>query len=977
MGGSLTAARRAERREKMKAQVARGAEARQREQAEAGAFALRVALAHREWAEGSVAQALLRLEEADPRRRGWEWRFVKRLCHTELLTIPGAPHQISSVAFSPDGKTLASGGSDRIVKVHDTATGKQLLAYKGHGKGVSGVAFSPDGKHVASAGGFDGTVQVWEAATGRRVLRIATGRKWLGRVAFSPDGRKLAVADHDAGLTTWDARTGKKLLDLRAGVTQMDTALAFSPDGKTLASANAGVTLWDAQTGKKLLSFPPDAGFGGSAVAFSPDGRRLLGDTGTTLRVWEVPSGKEVAIVPRLDSGGPLSLAVSPDGRWAALVHLGKHSIRVWDLAQGAEVLTLRGHTHLVQDVAFSPEGARLASASADGSVKVWDLTTHPVTTTTGPNAATVDQVAWAPDGKTLAITCVDDLRGGGYSVRVLDADTGYTLRRLSGHTNMLWAVAYSPDGRRLVSASTDGTARVWDARTGRPLLVFRGHPPRPEKPGHITFSIDGSGVNAVAFNPDGKRVASGAWDGTVLLWDPGTGKVERTLKGHKGGVRQVAFSPDGRRLASAGVDGRVVVWDPAGGRQVHTLGSHKGGAWSVAFDHRGRLLASGGRWDGAIRIWEVEGGKQVRALKAHPMLVSSLAFTPDGKRLVSARGVAGNVGAGVTQGPTSAIKVWDLAGGQEMLSLTGHRAIVMSVAFSADGRLASGGWDGVRIWKATAITPETFGRRRRALEQRLPAWHVQQASLAREYQQWYAAVFHLDRLVEWAPRALALRSLRLDALAELGRWDRVNKEYEDALAMGVDNPQLRFCHALARLAGGDKEGYRRAAARALERSRGANRASVNTAVWTCVLADGAVKDYKRLVELAEKNVRGLPKADRDRHAYLNTLGAALYRAGRPGDAVKRLREAIEAHGKGGTAGDWVFLAMASHRLGKAEEARGWLQKTAKELDRPPNPLAGILRGVARQSWINRVEMQLLRAEAEALLRAAPPKPDE
>jgi tetratricopeptide (TPR) repeat protein len=246
-------------------------------------------------------------------------------------------------------------------------------------------------------------------------------------------------------------------------------------------------------------------------------------------------------------------------------------------------------------------------------------------------------------------------------------------------------------------------------------------------------------------------------------------------------------------------------------------------------------------------------------------------------------------------------------------------------------------------------------------------SWHTHQAATASAEQEWFAAAFHLDRLIEQAPRNIPLRGQRIDVCAEMGQWDRVWSDYEDALKMGVDNPDLRFCRALVRLASGNRAGYRRLAAAALRRwGGGTSREQVNGAVWAPVLADGVVNDVKGWVARAEKNLEGLPPGHKKRYDYTNTLGAVLYRAGRYADAVKRLEEAIKVHGKGGTAGDWVFLALAHHRLGHAEEARRWLDKVVREQDRPPGPLK---KSQPRQSWITRTQERLLRLEAEGLLR--------
>jgi WD40 repeat protein/tRNA A-37 threonylcarbamoyl transferase component Bud32/tetratricopeptide (TPR) repeat protein len=967
-------ARRAEAQERRKAQTARRAEAGERKKAQRNAYALGVALVERELRSGHVAQAEQLLEACPVEFRGWEWQFLKRLCHTELLTIRGHTSQVNAVAFSPDGKQLVSGSDDRTARVWDAATGQQLFCFKGHRKGVNTVAFHPNGKHVASAG-IGGKVRVWEARTGKELLAIKASSRFINSLAFSPDGKRIASASTEGIVNVWEARDGAKVFAFRVGVTQMGSCVAFSPDGSRLAEACSGVTVWDSRTGKKTLTIPADTLLGGDRLAFSPDGRRLVADTGLTVRIWDVVADKEVAIIPKEATVGSANVAYSPDGGRVALTNPNTSTIRLWDPQTGRELFTLRGHTHRVSQVAFSPEGARLASASVDGTVKLWDMTTHPETVTFDYSAAYVDSAAFSPDGKRLAVTTMGLAQARGvYEVMVVDAATGYQTLSLRGHTKPLWSVAFSPDGKRIASSGDDNTVRVWNALTGRQLLTFRGHRNRPpDKPNTIVLSVDGSGVNSVAFSPDGNWLASGAWDRTVKVWDPATGKVRFTLEGHKGGVGRVAFSPDGKYLASASTDGTAVVWDAATGRAVHTLKGHKTRPWSLAFSPDSRFLATGGHLrDGAIKIWEVTTGQLLRSFPGHEGLVSSLAFSPDGKRLVSAGGLG-------TGGPIPSLKIWDPATGQEVFTLRGHRMMVLCVAFSRDGRrLVSAGIDGFKIWIAEEVTPQTFSARRRALAQRIPTWHFREAAFANGNQEWFAAAFHLNRLIDALPTNPNLRVYRADVNAELGRWDAVAADYEQLLKLGIKSPTVRYRLALARLAAGDQAGYR-SACKALLAQLGGGKSpdQVNTVVWACVLAPGAVEDPKRLAELAEKNLTGLPKGDSNRYPYTNTLGAALYRAGRYEAAVKRLREAIQIHGKGGTAGDWVFLAMAHHRLGHGEMARKWLDRAVGEIDRLTAPLPRSALTATRRSWADRIELQILRRQAEKLIRKQPVAPEK
>jgi WD40 repeat protein len=274
--------------------------------------------------------------------------------------------------------------------------------------------------------------------------------------------------------------------------------------------------------------------------------------------------------------------------------------------------------------------------------------------------------VAFSPDGKRLVSGSWDK------TVKLWDTATGTELLTLKGHSRGVCSVAFSPDGKRLASGSDNGFIKLWDAAGGKELLTLKGHSGR---------------VHSVAFSPDGKRLASGGWDKTIKLWDTTTGTELLTLKGHSKGVRPIAFSPDGKRLASGSWDKTIKLWDTTTGKELLTLKGHSQWVNSFAFSPDGKRLASG-RDDKTVRLWDTITGKEVLTLKGHSELALSVAFSPDGKRLASG---------------SKTIKFWDTAGGKELVTLKGHSSAVNSVAFSPDGkRLASGSNDKtVKIWDA------------------------------------------------------------------------------------------------------------------------------------------------------------------------------------------------------------------------------------------------------------------------------------
>ncbi len=619
------------------------------------------------------------------------------------LTLRGHTFALRGIAFSPDGRRLATSSTDQTAKVWDVTTGKELLTLSGHTAEVFGIAFSPDGTRVATASA-DQTAKVWDvstalnpstgsgqstgAETGKELLTLRGHTDQLQKVAYSPDGRLLVTAAGHVGSTpsldhtakVWDAATGKLLLTLddHSGSIR---GIAFSPDGTRVATASdEGIArVWDVSTGEVLLTLTghTDAVY---AAVFSPDGKRLAtGGRDQTTKVWDASSGQLLLTLFGLGSQ-VWAVAFNQDGT-RLYTASADGTTKVWNVStalntganMGQLLLTLAGHTGAIRDLALSPDGTRVATASFDRIAKVWDVTPAGGREwlTLAGHTGQIFGVVFSPDGTRIATSSADK------TVKVWDAATGKELLTFAGHSNELRSVAFSPDGRHVATTSWDQTAKVWDVATGQVLLTLSTQ---------ASPYIFGLGV---AFSPDGGRIAAVSANNTAKIWDAMTGKELLTLSGHTSLVLRLSFSPDGKRIATAAEepDRTAKVWDAATGKELVTLKGHTSGVYYVAFSPDGKRLATVSG-DGTAKVWDAISGQVLLTLSGHTAQVNGVAFSPDGTRLAT----ASNDGT---------VKVWDVAPGvskrEQPLTLYGLIGDLRSVAFSPDGRrLVTGGGGGI-----------------------------------------------------------------------------------------------------------------------------------------------------------------------------------------------------------------------------------------------------------------------------------------
>ena len=923
-------------------------------------YAMGIGRAQENLSMGRVPTVDLRLDRLRPRQpgdadyRNFEWYWLARQCHLEIRTLTGNGEPVRGVAFSPDGRHVASvgglisEGSPGRIQLWDSSTGETIRAWDGHAECVNCLAFSPDSARLVTAGSLPnrtGDVKLWDAATGAERGRLSGHADPVWGLAFSPDGHRLAGAcgGYEKGgmplrgeVIIWDLAGGKPIR--LTGHETVVRTVAWSPDGRYLASADLGglVRIWDAADLRPIAPIHAHLAQVAS-IAFSRDSRLLAtGSLDRSIHLWETRlwgtpgTAQQYPLFSLLHSSPVHGLAFDPDNRRLAAGYEDR-TLRIWDLASQRESLALGGHGDEVLDVAFSRDGWRVASGGKDGSVKIWDAITDRRTIPLHDHRIRVDSVEailFSPDGYRLASTGRDG------TIRLWDATTYLVTRTLRGHADAINAIAFRADGRWLCSAGVDRTARIWDTETGESIRTLDGFP---------------SSVRSVVFAPDGRWLACAGGDGktggTVLVWELRRDGVissqpARVYRDAAATINKITISRDGRWLAAGCRDGRIRFWNLVDG-SGRTLRGHRSEVYDLVFSPDGQSLASGGE-DEIVRLWSVVAGEEKTAFPGHSGAVQSVAFSPDGRRLVTA-------------GYDHTVKFWDIRTSEEILSVPVAWAAVR-LAFHRDGtRLAVGGAieqgsdHTMAIWDSREQTPELRDREEARSRVAFLFARPMSGGQVRE------ALGH-DTSINAAVREQAL------ALVDAYGRDLARREAEDLISQYTTDGLLRAemlesFRTDPRLS----EPVRREALAlgetVVESPNYLDRAS--RAVVRRSDAGPSANERARLQ--AETASRLMPF----RTGYQTTLGIAQYRVGKYREALDTLTRADELHraaGGGPDPADLAFLAMAQYRLGRMDDARATLGRLRDLLKQPA-------RGDREEAIAFRREAERLIAGEEAASR--------
>jgi WD40 repeat protein len=585
---------------------------------------------------------------------------------TGRKTRIAAPTTVWASAIDPTGDRVATGHEDGSVFVWNARTGAQESRLPVSGSEIFAVAFAPDGERIVAADA-DGRLHAWDVSAEAEIGTSKPINELVATIDFDSKGTRIVAASTGLGgnVFIWDAST---LLQLSV-LTHDDrvNSAELSPDGSLVVTASEDGTarLWDAATGSVVRTLV-DEPRGIAWATFSANGRLVATAQEKTVRVWNARTGERVSemrghndwvFFVQFRRDGNLAVSASSDG-----------TARVWETRTGLPLLELRGHTGAVYAARFSADGALVVTTSSDGTARVWDVSTG---RELRAHRDWVMSAAFSPDGEDLLTVGTDG------DLYLWEGRTGKRVDEIIGaHDEGMTSVQYSPDGSKFVTSSQDETAKVRDSTTGEIISTLEYYlGDDDESHGHFGT------VNSAAFSPDGKLVVTASEDWTARIWDASAGKEVQLLtrdpeadlpQSHNGQVLDAAFSPDGETIVTVGADNLAHVWDAGTGGHRRTFRGHSDALISVDFHPTNKRLVVTASRDFTARVWNVETGAQV-ALLSHPGSVATASFSPDGAWIV-------------TGGPQGVTRVWDWRAQKLLGEMKMHADFINSAIFSPDG---------------------------------------------------------------------------------------------------------------------------------------------------------------------------------------------------------------------------------------------------------------------------------------------------
>lgn len=583
-----------------------------------------------------------------------------------IRTFSGHTNFVNTCAFSPDGKKIVSGGSDRTVKVWETETGFENITLSEHSDKVNACRFSPDGRLIASAS-EDNTIILWDAESYEKLFVLKGGhRGGVKSCAFSTDGNYLISGGSDwhgtIAIIIWDIKTASRIRALKVPSKSMSSC-TFTPDGKHIVIDGRTVILWEPEISRATTL----GNQGGCDVAFSPDGGRMVIANTSELFVWDVERDEKFGEM-EIHAGYDIltmvhTCAYSPDGRQIASGM--NEEVKLWDAETCHELSILKGHSDIVEDCEYSPDGRYVVSASRDKTLKLWDSDPAQDNVDFQQHDGNINSCDFSPDGSKFLSAGASNANSD-----VLVLWDVASRRSITTYKDFMWAgkCVFSPDGKRMASASKNAFM-IRDVVSKKEIIRFEGW---------IDY------VNDCTFSPDGKSIVSAGGildEGELILWETKYGRKKQVFKGHEAEVDACDFSPDGRTIVSGGGDKMLKFWDVHTGEEILSLSGHGGSINACAYHPDGQTVVSAGGSEsphpeqafGELILWDINKRKGHSLRPGHKNIIRACDISPDGRRIISGS-------------DDETLKLWDTHTKEEIYTFKGFTGEIRTCKFSPDG---------------------------------------------------------------------------------------------------------------------------------------------------------------------------------------------------------------------------------------------------------------------------------------------------
>lgn len=861
---------------------------------------------------------------------------------------------VVQASFSRDSRLIVTASTDATARIWDAASGAHRFTLK-HDNAVNSACFSPDGRWVLTASD-DNTARLWEVSTGKQFDPAMRHAGPVRTAVFSPDGNAIITASDDRTARIWSRETRTPLLKEPLSHRDKVTSACFCPtspaDARVVVTTSDDQTarLWNAQTGELLhtLIHQDRVNWG----AFSSDGKNLVTcSDDNSAKVWNVDTG--TVLLPALYHFSDVRYAeFSPDGSWV-LTCSDDNTARIWDMSTGKPATTFFVHNGTVNYASFGPQGFRIITASDDNTSRLWDLATaslmaskqrqrNPTATsdfgTMPASAQNADQLFLylnrdflSPDHKLLLVLKENE-------VRIKDLATNRFLDTTLRHKQTVNSARFSEDGRRIVTASDDRTACIWNATTGAKLLMIAHHKHR---------------LNDACFSPDrdGKWIATASDDQTAMIWDSNDGvPINKVPLRHASPVSHVAFDKPGQRVITAGFDNTARIWNPIEGEMLIQPMRHDGSVQDANFSPDGTRVATSS-FDQTARVWNASTGEPLTPPLRHFRNVKRAYFIDEiGAKLI-------------TVSTDNVVRQWDLptADGDPQF-------LVQQAQLLAGSRLHQGFYEPLNLHQLMSLFKE--------LKQKDPAkfstssmdvhdWRERHIRECEENQQWLAAIWHLNFQIAEHPNNPQHFEERGYNYAELGRWPQALADYEQSLKLDPKDWETRVYILLLlnqlRASVAFLKAYH-----SLVKDAAASTDPRTTmlVVQTCNILSGNAINRNEVLQMAERAIE--KDSTNDRFHFI--LGAAYYRAGSYETALREFTAANELRNEGRMIEDDLFMAMTYAKLGRSAEARDAFEKARGWIgERMPDNVAE-LSIVVPFPWYQRLTIAMLRDEARVVI---------